>query len=76
MPVTIGGLVIHPGDIVIGDEDGVVAVSPAIAPEVLAAARLQAQREDKAKADIVAGRYDRSWVDAALRAKGALPSGA
>lgn len=76
VPVTIGGLVIQPGDIVIGDEDGVVAVSPAIAPQVLAAARLQAEREDKAKADIVAGRYDRSWVDAALRAKGALPSGA
>ncbi|MFI5011527.1 MAG: RraA family protein [Hyphomicrobiales bacterium] len=73
VPVTIGGLVIHPGDIVIGDEDGVVAVSPAMAPEVLAAARRQAEREDKAKADIAAGRYDRSWVDAALRAKGVLP---
>jgi RraA family protein len=72
VPVTIGGLVIHPGDIVVGDEDGVVALSPAIAPEVLAAARKQAEREEKAKADIAARRYDRSWVDAALTAKGVL----
>jgi regulator of RNase E activity RraA len=55
-----------------GDEDGVVALSPAIAPEVLAAARKQAEREEKAKADIAARRYDRSWVDAALTAKGVL----
>jgi regulator of RNase E activity RraA len=72
VPVTIGGLVINPGDIVVGDEDGVVALSPAIAPEVLAAARKQAEREEKAKADIAAGRYDRSWVDKALREKGVL----
>jgi RraA family protein len=72
VPVTIGGLVIHPGDIVVGDEDGVVALSPAIAPEVLAAARKQAEREEKAKADIAARRYDRSWVDKALTAKGVL----
>jgi RraA family protein len=72
VPVTIGGLVIHPGDIVVGDEDGVVALLPAIAPEVLAAARKQAEREEKAKADIAARRYDRSWVDAALTAKGVL----
>jgi regulator of RNase E activity RraA len=72
VPVTVGGLVIHPGDIVVGDEDGVVALSPTIAPQVLAAARRQAEREEKAKADIAARRYDRSWVDAALRAKGVL----
>ncbi|MBV8763547.1 MAG: RraA family protein, partial [Hyphomicrobiales bacterium] len=74
VPVTIGGLVIHPGDIVVGDEDGVVALSPAIAPEVLAAARKQFEREEKAKADIAAGSYDRSWVDKALAAKGVLGS--
>jgi RraA family protein len=74
VPVSIGGLVIHPGDIIVGDEDGVVALSPAIAPEVLAAARRQAEREEKAKADIAARRYDRAWVDAALRAKGVLSS--
>ena len=37
------------------------------------AARKQAEREQKAMVDIEARRYDRSWVDAALRAKGVLP---
>jgi RraA family protein len=73
VPVNVGGLLVNPGDIVIGDEDGVVALSPAIADEVLVAARKQAEREQKAMVDIEARRYDRSWVDAALRAKGVLP---
>lgn len=73
VPVNVGGLLVNPGDIVIGDEDGVVALSSAIAPQVLAAARKQAEREQKAMVDIDAGRYDRSWVDTALRAKGVLP---
>jgi RraA family protein len=70
VPVAIGGLVIHPGDIVVGDEDGVVAVSPAIAGEVLELARKQAARENQAKEAILARRYDRRWVDEALAAKG------
>ena len=70
VPVTIGGLIINPGDIVVGDEDGVVAVPPALAPEIAAAARTQAEREAKAMRDIAAKTYDRAWVDVALRAKG------
>ncbi|HZS83937.1 MAG TPA: RraA family protein [Stellaceae bacterium] len=73
VPVAVGGLIVNPGDIVVGDEDGVVALTPAAAPEILAAARRQAEREAKALQDIRAGRYDRSWVDAALRGKGVLP---
>jgi RraA family protein len=70
VPVATGGLVIHPGDIVIGDEDGVVAVPAAAAAELLVAVRKQAEREEAAKQAIRERRYDRSWVDAALRSKG------
>jgi RraA family protein len=69
VPVAIGGLVINPGDLVVGDEDGVVAVPADAAAEVLELARRQAVREDQAKEAITGRRYDRSWVDAALRAK-------
>ena len=72
-PVNVGGLLVNPGDIIVGDEDGVIALSPSLAPQILEAARKQAERERKAMADIEAGRYDRSWVDAALRSKGVLP---
>jgi regulator of RNase E activity RraA len=72
VPVIVGGLIVNPGDIVVGDEDGVVAFSATAAPEILTAARRQADREAKAMRDIAARSYDRSWVDAALRGKGVL----
>jgi Aldolase/RraA len=45
VPVTIGGMVVSPGDIVIGDEDGVVAFPQAIATELLSAVRTQEAKE-------------------------------
>ena len=41
VPVVIGGTIINPGDIVVGDDDGVVAVPMKVAPEVLARAERQ-----------------------------------
>jgi len=41
-PVTMGNVVVHPGDLVVGDADGVVAIPHARAAEVIAAGR---QRE-------------------------------
>lgn len=72
VPVTIGGLVIAPGDVVMGDDDGVVAFAPSDAPGLLEQVRAKAQSEDHAKAAIAQGCYDRSWVDATLAAKGAI----
>ena len=40
------GVTIQPGDIVVGDADGVVALPPAIAAEVLAEAREQERQEE------------------------------
>jgi RraA family protein len=70
VPVSIGGMVVRPGDIVIGDGDGVVAVPQADAEAVLAAAREQRKKEAATLAAIAAGSVDRKWVDEALRAKG------
>lgn len=39
VPVRVGGIVVHPGDIVVGDVDGVVIVPRAQAAEVLAMAQ-------------------------------------
>lgn len=57
VPVVVGGMVIQPGDIVVGDEDGVVAFSQAIARELLAAVRAQEQREAEMIRSIHEGRY-------------------
>jgi RraA family protein len=70
VPVSIGGMVVQPGDIVIGDEDGVVAVSQADAEVVLAAARAQKAKEAATLKAIAAGAIDRKWVDETLHARG------
>lgn len=69
-PVAIGGLVIHPGDIVVGDEDGLLAIRPEEAEEVLRLARRKAEEEEETKRQIRAGTHDRQWIDKALAVKG------
>ncbi len=61
VPVSIGGSVIAPGDIVVGDEDGVVAFSPAIAPALLEAVQAQIKREADTIVAIREGRYQGSY---------------
>ncbi|KAA9150729.1 RraA family protein [Amycolatopsis acidicola] len=63
VPVSVGGMVVSPGDLVVGDEDGVLAIPPADAEAVIAGARAQAEKEAAALAAIAEGRYDLSWVE-------------
>ena len=44
-PIVCGGVEIHPGDLIAGDEDGVVAVARADASDVIARAREREARE-------------------------------
>ena len=55
VPICIAGTVIAPGDAVIADEDGVVAVPRRDVAAVAAAGRLRAQREDEARAAFARG---------------------
>jgi RraA family protein len=70
LPVALDGMVVHPGDIIVGDADGVVAVPQAYAAEVLALARAQLAKETALLKAIAAGTADRRWVDEALRQHG------
>ena len=70
VPIAIGGMVIDPGDLILGDGDGVLAVPFAEAAEILASSEGKQAAEVKEIAAIRAHTVDRSWVDAALRAKG------
>ena len=71
VPVTVGGMLVHPGDVIVGDSDGVVAVRPSEALAVAGLARHKVAHEQQTLADIVAGRYSTEWVHAALAQKGA-----
>jgi len=48
VPVQIGGIVICPGDIVVGDDDGVVVVPLAIAAEIVEKAKFRDRKEKEA----------------------------
>ena len=59
--VTVGGLTIAPGDIVVGDEDGIVAFPQAEAAALLELVRKQEAREADTLLSIREGRYTGSY---------------
>jgi regulator of RNase E activity RraA len=70
VPVAIDGMVIAPGDLVIGDDDGLLCVPYDQVEQVHAAAAAKHAAETKQMAAIEAGAHDASWVDAALKRLG------
>lgn len=46
VPVSIGGQVIQPGDILVGDDDGIVVVNPQVAEEILEESRELLAKEE------------------------------
>ncbi len=66
VPVSIGGMLINPGDLVVGDEDGLVAFSQADAAEVLRRAAQHAEHEEAVKAEIASGAVRQGWIDKVL----------
>ena len=72
-PVVCGGVVVNPGDIIVGDADGVVVINPRDAHSVLEKASAKSRDEQQTLQDIENGSWDRTWVEALLKAKGCEP---
>jgi len=70
VPVSCAGQVIFPGDIIVGDEDGIVAIRPFEASEILEKAIKQNEMETRNFKEIEEENYDRSWVVKTLKEKG------
>jgi len=70
VPVMMGGTPVNPGDIIVGDADGLVAVPQELALQVLASAKAILAKETASMKQILAGTVDRGWVDKALKEKG------
>lgn len=66
VPIAIDGMVIHPGDLIIGDADGILCVPLAQVEKMLAAAEQKQVIESRMIADIASGTYDHRWVDETL----------
>lgn len=64
VPVSVGGMVVNPGDIVVGDQDGLMAFSPDEAELLIEKARAHLETEARTIQAMKEGRWDRSFLDA------------
>ena len=70
--VAIDGMVIEPGDLVIGDWDGVLSIPLDDAESILKKTNEKQAAEAVDMAKIEAGEWDRSWVDKTLKDRGCI----
>lgn len=70
VPVSCGGIMIKPGDILVGDEDSVVVIDPQDAPQILEKAKATVVKEARFMEEIKNGTWDRTWIDKMLDEKG------
>jgi RraA family protein len=64
VPICVGGMVVNPGDIVVGDQDGLLAIVPEDAERLIEKARAVLVAEEKTMDAMREGRWDRSFIDA------------
>lgn len=57
-PISCGGVVVNPGDLILADDDGVVVVPRAEVPHILDLAEKKAEAEDKRLREIARGIID------------------
>jgi 4-hydroxy-4-methyl-2-oxoglutarate aldolase len=62
VPVRIGSVTVMPGDIVLGDRDGVLFIPPHLAQAVLDSARRQRRRDEWVKGKFDTGKYKSSEI--------------
>ena len=62
VPVSIGGMIVQPGDIVVGDEDGVVAFPPVLADDLIRAVRQQEAKEEAILQSVRDGKYKGAYA--------------
>lgn len=75
-PISIGGVTVRPGDLVVGDGDGVTVIEREKAAALLPLAAEKVASETKRIADIKSRKALRpGWLDGALRAAGVIAEG-
>jgi len=65
-PVCCGGIVVNPGDIIMGDKDGVIVVQKEFAEDVLERAYAQRESLSQYVQDVKRGEFSNEWVDQSL----------
>jgi regulator of RNase E activity RraA len=72
VPISCGSTVVHPGDVVVGDADGVVVVPRGDVDAVLSEVVALLARERKRVAEIKSGTPFKAEIDDTLRKKGVI----
>jgi regulator of RNase E activity RraA len=57
-------MVVQPGDLVVGDQDGLLAFAPEAAASLIEKAETQRAKEEATMQAMREGRWDRSFIDA------------
>ncbi|MCL2894747.1 RraA family protein [Brenneria tiliae] len=69
-PIAAGGVSVAPGDLIVGDEDGVIVLPRAAAPDIIARAQAHAAVEAQWARQISEKNWPRGWVDDAIAQAG------
>jgi regulator of RNase E activity RraA len=69
-PISAGRIVVHPGDVIVGDLNGVVVVPREIAEELLERLKTRAAAEADYTAAVARGDFSNAWVDGILEESG------
>jgi RraA family protein len=69
-PVSVGGIVVNPGDLITADLNGVVVVPRPFAPELLERLDARSPAEKAYAAAVARGEFSNDWVDRALTDSG------
>ncbi len=64
VPISVGGMVVNPGDIVVGDQDGLLAIPQQDAREVIEKALAVLEAEAQTIQAMKEGRWSRAFIDA------------
>ena len=68
--ISCAGVVVRPGDIIVGDCDGVVVVEKKFAKDVLEAAKALAIKEAAMLEESRKGNFNRPWIEQTIKEKG------
>jgi RraA family protein len=71
-PISVAGTTVNPGDLVVGDADGVVILPREIAAGIVRGAQAKVDSEDERMKQIARNELVQPWVAEGLRAVGAL----
>ena len=71
-PVSVGGTTVNPGDLIVGDADGVTVLPRELAAAIVAGAQAKVDAEDERMKAIGRGELVQGWVAEGLKSVGVL----